>query len=646
MVQPIQKKQTASPIRSAIQYSNQKTHYQKSQLICLFIASFLISCQNWPQKYSKPPFTTKKEKPQVQSETQTSLSKGIQLYKKGQFESAQKYFKTVATSNTNSQAQALFFLAETLLKLKKSNQALKTLTKISYANGVTSYWILKSLQLQWKILQSQKSEDINKKLYIQSQIIEYSSSVKNKQQARKIASSLIQNLTSAQMNSLIRNSDFLSIRDLLLFNKAKQLVKNKKFQQALTRFRELLNYTTDNSPLEETIHQYIQALTSRTKVNKNIIGAILPLSGPHKKIGIRCLNGMQLGLGLYDSDPSNFKLAIADSKGNSALAREAIKNLFLEYQAIGIIGGVVSQTALQLTKEAQNFMIPVILLSQKSGLTQAGSYSFQNAINSKHIIQTLVDTLVDQFQHEKFAILYPNDPFGIEYANLFWDHVLQKNKEITGVQTYKPGETDFNDNIKRLTGTYYLEDRDKEYRMLLKQLLSKEPTFVKNNKIKNLLPPISDFSVLFIPDSVKSLNLIAPYMSFHNIEKVTLVGPSLWNSPQLLKQNKKNKEGALFADAWITHNKKFQQSSFFNTFNATFGYNPGLFELLSYEAALAFREVIESGSRSREQLRENLSKITQLSSPIGTIQISQNREFIHPITVFSVKDGQIVHLED
>ena len=135
-----------------------------------------------------------------------------------------------------------------------------------------------------------------------------------------------------------------------------------------------------------------------------------------------------------------------------------------------------------------------------------------------------------------------------------------------------------------------------------------------------------------------------PYLSFHNVENVALAGPGLWNSPKLLKKNQPFKEEILFADSLITNHKNFKNSSFFTQFQNIFGYKPGLFELLSYEASLAFRQVIEQGSRSREKLKESLARTKHLESPLGTVKISKNREFIHPITVFSLKEGHLQSL--
>ena len=197
---------------------------------------------------------------------------------------------------------------------------------------------------------------------------------------------------------------------------------------------------------------------------------------------------------------------------------------------------------------------------------------------------------------------------------------FRKGGHVVGVQTYKPGEVDFNDPVRRLTGTYYFEDRDEEYREKLKNWFSKKRPTRSKKQLKNLLPPVVDFSVLFIPDSIKVLHHIAPYMAFQNIKGVTLAGPGLWNSPRLLKQKKEQIEGAVFASALIVSHPQFKNSDFFIKFQEVFKYEPGLFEFLSYQSALALRQVISSGKESREGLKEGLMKLkkTRLSNRPNT----------------------------
>ena len=156
------------------------------------------------------------------------------------------------------------------------------------------------------MLHIQKIKNHREKLHILNQMVQRHSSLEKKQKARELAAALIQNLNSSEVSALKESGQFSNLYDLLLFKTAQNLVKNKKFKKALSQFKELLNYTHQNAQMETRVQQYIQALTTRTQVNTNTIGVVLPLTGSHKRIGVRCLNGLQLGLGLYDEKTLQF----------------------------------------------------------------------------------------------------------------------------------------------------------------------------------------------------------------------------------------------------------------------------------------------------------------------------------------------------
>ena len=70
-------------------------------------------------------------------------------------------------------------------------------------------------------------------------------------------------------------------------------------------------------------------------------------------------------------------------------------------------------------------------------------------------VQHLVNVAMNTLGMKKFAILYPNDAYGVEYANLFWDAVLACGGEIRGIQAYESKSgSNLTDPIRRLVGTF------------------------------------------------------------------------------------------------------------------------------------------------------------------------------------------------
>ncbi len=438
----------------------------------------------------------------------------------------------------------------------------------------------------------------------------------------------------------LKSEDFIEpLKDLVFFRTGQILLERGKFRRAKRFFKDFLRFSRD-SALEKQALKYIQAIESRKKVNKRHIGAVLPLSGPSAMIGKKSLQGLKMGLGfLNKQEKTNFQLITLNSQGQADRAKKAVQQLVMKHNVIAIVGGALSRTAKALAQEAQNFAVPALLISQKSGLTKTGHYIFQNGLTARLMANQLIDFLMDRLSARRFALLYPNDPYGVNYANAFWSAVEQKGGQITGAQFYKPGETDFNGPLRRLTGLYYLKDREKEYEERLKEWYDTKAgsNRKRGRPPENLLPPIMGFDVLFVPDSLKALSLIAPHFSYNDIKDITLAGTSLWNNKSLLKASLPHTKKIVVADPGL-NTPAFRQSSFYKDFVRFFGRKPGLFELQAYESALALRQAILSGAKDREGLREELVQLKTFHGPLGEMVLSKKREFQRPLEIFIMKD--------
>jgi hypothetical protein len=55
----------------------------------------------------------------------------------------------------------------------------------------------------------------------------------------------------------------------------------------------------------------------------------------------------------------------------------------------------------------------------------------------------------------RFAILYPDTAYGRTLMNLFWNKAELEGGSITAIESYKPEETDFAVEIKKMVGLHY-----------------------------------------------------------------------------------------------------------------------------------------------------------------------------------------------
>jgi hypothetical protein len=270
-------------------------------------------------------------------------------------------------------------------------------------------------------------------------------------------------------------------------------------------------------------------------------------------------------------------------------------------------------------------------------------------------VDRLVQFAFEKLNAKKFAVLYPNDAYGVEFANIYWDHVLARGGQITAAQTYNPQENDFTQVIQKLVGTYYVEARQDEYNERLKELALERKEKLERNKDKkqkpkntrahevqeNILPPVVDFDVLFIPDTGKTLGQVMAFMKVSDVTKLTYLGTNIWNSPDLVKRAGMHGNSVYLVDALDMNDSSIRETPFFKEYFATYNEEPSFIEMQVYESAKIARDLIFSGASGRETFASRLRILGRVSGVTGELRMSNNRELERPLHIMSLDGGLI-----
>lgn len=386
----------------------------------------------------------------------------------------------------------------------------------------------------------------------------------------------------------------------------------------------------------------IATLDRYRQVEPRTIGAVLPLSGRNAVVGQKNLRGIQMGLSLQDPN-SPFRLAVIDSAGNPDQARRAVERLVREDNVMAIIGGVLSRTAPAEAAKAQELDIPFIALSQRSGLTDVGPSVFRNALTSEMLVRELVKTSMNDLGLKRFAILYPNDAYGVEYANAFWDEVAARGGKITAVQTYDPNETDFRAVAQRLVGTWYLEAREDEFKLLLREQAADKSRPKKSvrqeSNADDVLPPRVDFDAVFIPDSSKLMTQMTAFLSFVGVRGVKVLGTNLWGAPGLAKKAGLFGDHLLYVDQRLPDQDPSKDPRFYREYRELFNETPGLFEVQAFDSALLVRSLVMQGASSREELVRRLAQLQGFPGALGPLSMNSRREVKRPLMSITYSRG-------
>lgn len=453
----------------------------------------------------------------------------------------------------------------------------------------------------------------------------------------KISEIIEGKLTVSELEKISDERSLGDFRAKALLRRGEIAYETKDFNTARNYFEKTLSsfsQTESGSKAKEYLYQ----LDSLNRVEPYTIGVILPMSGKHSAVSQKTIRGIQVGLGLYNNNQTQFKLAIVDSEGNPDMARRGVERLVREDNTIAIIGSLLSKTATAVASKTSELGVPSIALSQKSGITESGSGVFRNALTSEMQIRTLVKTAMEKQGLKNFAIMYPNDPYGIEFANLFWDEVLARGGRITAAQSYTNKETDFRYPVQRLINTYYIEARADEYRLRIKDWTdAQKRVTTRTTPPEDLLPPMVDFEALFIPDNIKAMGQISAMLSFNGVKGIKLLGTNLWNTPGIAKRAGHFSNNLLFVDTLIGAHSGSELSSekashFNQDYKALFNEEPGVFELQGYDSALILKQLIAQGNITRESLTSALLSAQNIPGAAGILSMSAEKEIVRPLT--------------
>ncbi len=210
----------------------------------------------------------------------------------------------------------------------------------------------------------------------------------------------------------------------------------------------------------ELISRITEATEENNRVTKMVIGCLLPLKGDYALYGEELLNGIELGLDLFGAADTgiSIELVIKNTNASPEDTTSAIDELVMKDKVIAIVGPLSQTASAAAAQKAMEHGVPIITFTQKPGITKGGEWVFRNYLTPEKEVDALVKKAIDMGML-RFGIFYPDTSYGKYLMNIFWDKVDELGGEITAVEPYKPGDTDFKDGIKKMAGLYYPRPR-------------------------------------------------------------------------------------------------------------------------------------------------------------------------------------------
>jgi branched-chain amino acid transport system substrate-binding protein len=316
------------------------------------------------------------------------------------------------------------------------------------------------------------------------------------------------------------------------------------------------------------------------------IGCLLPLSGPFALYGQEVLNGMELGMEIFNrqQEGRTVNLVIKDTGGTADGAQAAMKELD-EGDAAMVIGPLASGESAAAAKKAQELGLPIITFTQKEGITGEGNMVFRNFLTPEREVDALLNKAIKERGMKRFAIFYPDKTYGQYLRDLFREKVKQMGGTITAVESYKPDQTGFAEGIKKITGSTHAK--------------------IDGKSVNPIFTP--DFDAVFIPDNYQQIAMIAPQFPFYNAFNICFLGTSLWMSEDLVRSTGAYLQGAIFPVGFSADDDATGIMEFVANYKDSFHSDPGVLAATGYDTIRLIRYIMDKDNvKTRKDFQKAL----------------------------------------
>jgi branched-chain amino acid transport system substrate-binding protein len=291
---------------------------------------------------------------------------------------------------------------------------------------------------------------------------------------------------------------------------------------------------------------------------KVVVGCLLPLSGQLSNIGFRVQRGMELA-----AKGAPVKLIFRDTGTDPETAAAITRELAQDESVLAILGPLSSAMAKNAADAAQAAAVPLIVMAQKDGLTQTGTWIFQAFMTPRQQVRALVRQALSM-GIKRFVMLYPDSSYGRTFSQNFQEEVAAGGGEVAGQGSYSPGSQEFGPTLTALS--------------------------------ESLKPQAEGAAAtaLFIPDDAATVAAIAGGLAGTPLKGVQLLGTNLLNNPKVPAEQLTALQGVIFPDAFFAGDPNPEVQKFIAAYRQQYGEEPDYLAAQGYTVFRLLARVAES----------------------------------------------------
>ena len=342
----------------------------------------------------------------------------------------------------------------------------------------------------------------------------------------------------------------------------------------------------------------------------NRIGALVPLSGPLRALGVDLLRGMLLAadLTLRSRGPSA-TIVVRDSArdvgaGVRGLARQGV---------VAIVGVPYSKGARAAAPVSQQAGVVLITGADGKGIPSLGSVVFRGVHEPIARARALARYLARTGKVQRVAVVYPENAYGRRVSSAFVAEAVGGRMVVVARVAYKRNES----NLYKRFGS----------------IVS------------------AGAQAVFVAESAMRLEIVAPQLALAGLQaapldrlgkgKVLLLSTAEGLRARLLKNVGHAVAGAILAPGFYPDASDPAVSTFVRAFTRVYGRPPGRYAAFGYGAVRSLRGLLVRKAQGRVSLRTALETVKDAQ---GQRVYTAQGERVNPPRLYRAGPGGIVRL--
>jgi len=437
------------------------------------------------------------------------------------------------------------------------------------------------------------------------------------------------NLLSANelQNLLEKGISDRQIRGLAQLNLGQKMQKENRYKAANYWYYEAKK--TDTT-LTETADRYKSALEGKG-AGKPVILVLVPLSGVNSELG----NYMVQGVMLYaDSLANKAIIRIVDDRAEPSTALRKVKQALVQDSVIAVIGPLLSASAATVAAwmSERTPHIPLITpTATEDGIARMGKNIFQLNVSTAKLASSIAEYAMNCLEINEFAIMSPNNDYGVLMANEFQRTVERKGGVILAIQNYAEGMPDYQGEFKLLVDRKLVIDKR---RSALSKEVKPPPANPRSKEEEGL-----NYPAVFIPSTnSKDAGLMVAQTLFNKLKVGHLLGSSGWYGKEFLLNAKKQAEGSVFSVALVSNDEN--RKSFSEGFKRRWQREPDESKIagLSYDAIRIINSVLNGET---DPLPTRILRKKEYNGVYGKIRFTESGTN-ESVGIIAVEQGKLV----